>query len=268
MSEDETRSDWLPVEVLDHNNQPAELTDITSTPPHLDHSDVPHQTEILEGILDQSSTITPGDAAGFHHAPVKPLTVSRLRQEFEQGQRGLAMHHLSSRHRVAFEASDLVDHDDPALCWGTETHHLDFAMVVPRDTGCAAIMPNRVSDHTWVWEACFDQRHRLWTTKYGKLGFCHEGRMLLVGKAGGQNVWCAMAPNEFFHGEDFSTRYDDDPQGDESMMPLGRYRRLVLMWSYLFNMAQLKDIATRDPYHPEVDDATTTARWKATTSLL
>jgi hypothetical protein len=112
MSEDEIHlDDWSPVKMLDRNNLPAVLTDIDSTPPHLKHHDFPHQSEILEGILDQCSTIKPGDVAGFHHAPVKGLTVSCLRKEYEKGQKGLAMRNFRSRHQVVFEVSDMVPPD-------------------------------------------------------------------------------------------------------------------------------------------------------------
>ena len=141
-------------------------------------------------------------------------------------------------------------------------------LTVPRDTGCGAILPNRDVGHNWVWEVNFEQRHRQWTTKYGRLGFCHEGRMLLLGKAGGENVWCAMAPNEFFHGEDFSTTYADDPADEHPIMPVGRYRRLILALSYLFSIAQIKDIDVIDAHHPDVDDTGNASRWRATTTIL
>jgi hypothetical protein len=257
----------VPVEVTDEDERPLERTDIAHIPDDFRSSDAPSQMDILQGLLDQVTVVSAEGTAEFHRAPIKDVPVSRFRRDFQEGRENAAMRRLMSRNRVVFEKDDLVDHDDAKLAWGQDTHYLDFIMAVPRNPGFAAIMPTRQRDHNWVWEASFQQRHRRWSVKYGKLGFDPTGRMLLLGKANGQNVWCAMVPKEFFDDETCFEKYTDDPRDADLLMPVGRYRRLMMFWALLFSSAQIKDIDITNEYPPTIDGQGQDV-WGATTSLL
>jgi hypothetical protein len=48
------------VEMKDDQERPLEQTDITNIPAHFRNGNAPTQTEILQGVLDQVTAVTPG----------------------------------------------------------------------------------------------------------------------------------------------------------------------------------------------------------------
>lgn len=258
-------------DLVDHladnlSNDDLEQLDVSDVPDEITCADSPTQAQVVEGIIRNTASIRATDDAEFYEKSVKDLPVRTLKKIYDTRNRDHAIRMLHRRHRITFGRDDLYDPKDPALGWGRHKHFLDFLLVVPKEPGLDAIIPNREVDHNFSFDFTLTQYYRPWTTKYGELGFDPSRRMLYIGKAGGQNVWLAMAPADVFGEETSNLPYRHDNYGSSGMvMPRPRYRRVVEMLSYM--MKGMFDVHMLDSFTEHIDSEGGDA-WQAHTSIL
>jgi hypothetical protein len=106
---------------------------------------------------------------------------------------------LRMRTEVTLGPEVTYEADDPKLYWNCATHYLDYLLVIGDNVGFDAILPNVANDPHFVFALDLHQPARTFRDKHANLGFSLDRTMLYLGKSQGKdNVWLAMAPDEFF----------------------------------------------------------------------
>lgn len=244
-------------------------TDIARPCELLETLDHYHQGDIVEGIMHQGGPLTLGGDTEFHAERCRTLSLSRFRQDYNDQNKASAMQHFNQRTRIVLDDGEVLDPLDPTLVWLANTHFLDFLLIVPKDPGLSAIIPRDITNHNYAFDFSLTQPHKVWSAKYGKLGFDPLRRMLFVGKVGGQQAWLAMVPKSFWNPElVLPTKYTHDEHNlSKTVMPRGRYRRVVLMMAAMCAQARIQAI-TCTRRHPVNIDSTDRYIWSATTNIV
>jgi hypothetical protein len=238
--------------------------DVSAVPAEIISDDAPTQAQVIDGILRHVAPLRPTDDTDFYESSVQPISINTLKEIYNRRNKDRAIRMLHNRHRIVFSNDDLYDPKDPNLGWGQHRHFLDFLLVVPKHSGLDAIIPNREVDHNFSFDITFKQR--AWAAKYGELGFNPSRRMLYIGKAGGQQVWLAMAPAIFFNKEMTNGPYKHDTIGKNPMvMPRPRFRRVIEMMSFM--MKDMFGIHMPSFFTKHIDSNVPGA-WDAHTTLL
>jgi hypothetical protein len=225
--------------------------------------DAPSQEDVIQGIL-RAGVIDPNADAHFYDEAVNEVTLSRLEAIYKNGRKEQSMRMLLNRNKICITDGDTISHNNPFLFWGIHKHYLDFLLVVPKNMGLDAVIPNRIADHNFGFQMTLKHPNRAWLAKNGKLGFAPKGRMLYVGTASGQQVWLAMAPLEFF-GEACPLRlYQGDKETTRDVMPTGRYRRCVIMLASMLQAISFTNIQLNENYPGRIDSKL----WTVSTNIL
>jgi len=226
--------------------------------------DHPSQEEVLSGVLRERGSTFRDSENAFYETEVSKLTIRQLERNYNSGRQEAAMKLLHRRNRIEFEREDKIESDDPQLVWGAHKHFLDFMLVVPREMGLDAIIPNRQVNHNYEFRLQLSDTARPWAGKHGELGFNPARRMMHVGYADSHEVWLAMVPLSFF-GEDCpQVRYKhDDDSASANIMPYRRHRRCLYMLSYMLEAISFSTITTHERYSALID----TDQWKVHTNI-
>lgn len=245
------------------------ITDLTDVSPLLLTRDYYPQGDIVEGVMRRETPMTIGGDVPFFQEKVRTLNVPLLRRHYEQQNAEAAIQHLNTRSRITLTKEEVFDPLDPSLVWVKNTHYLDFLMVVPKDYGFDAIIPNEASNHNYTFEMTMTQQQKPWIAKYGELGFDPTRRMLYIGKAQGQQVWLGMVPTTFWDDEIvLPNRYTEDVNAKSlTIVPRGRYRRLVYLMASMCARADINGINVVDDYPEDIIDSTIPHAWSARTNI-
>jgi len=253
-----------------HNlaEQPLQGTqpDVSAVPDVISSHDPPTQTDVVDGVVRNVAKINATDSSQFLDEEVHDLKVTTLKRMYETKQKRQAISLLHRRNRIVFAKEDTYSAEDPGLRWAQHEHRLDFLLVVPKDPGLDAIIHTDPVNLTYQFELKVKQ-WLPWKTKHAELGFDSSRKILYIGKVGGQNVWLAYAPLEFFGEDCTASRYDDDADKSPLIMTQYRYRRTVYFLSRVLMNVGVADIRVTDDYPEEIDHREAHV-WNASTSFL
>lgn len=173
--------------------------DVTAVPETLSSLDAPAQQDVQKAIYGHEDAFTHDHIAAFNRARPVNIGFNQLHALRERGDQKRAIRCLSGRHRLQIDDEHFVDPTDPEVVVAAGPHFLDFVMYIGNRRGLDAVLPNTETDPTWNLEVNMSMPHRLWPTgKTSKLPFNPNGRLLYVGQRHQEQVWIAMAPNEWF----------------------------------------------------------------------
>jgi hypothetical protein len=159
--------------------------------------------------LESSSTKHPKNRyignIWYDQLPKTIKSLSQLRAIYERKNATKAISMLHNRTSLEIDESYLVDTDDPAYCFSCSKSLLDFILVVGSDVGIDMFIPNIATNHQYAISLNLQLQIKPFKAKYGTLGFNPSGAMWCLGQTLSEDLWLAMAPNEYFenNGTDF-----------------------------------------------------------------
>lgn len=179
----------------DHN----EPFDVTAVPERLSAVDAPTQQDVQKAMYGHGNASIHDHVEAFNTARPAKISFNQLNALRENGDQKRAMRCLSGRHRLEIDDEHRLDPTDPNMVVAAGPHFLDFIMYVGARPGLDAVLPNTEVDPAWNLELNMSMPHRLWpSSKTSKLPFNPNGRLLYIGQRGQEQVWLAMAANEWF----------------------------------------------------------------------
>lgn len=168
---------------------------------HLLDSDAPEQAETLlhlNGPEDDDEL----EAArmAFSSKEPQPISLGRMKQIYDQKERGTCLNLLKKRQKPDWRNSNFVFQPSDLgkkVSWRVHKHFLDFLVLVSRGIGLGALLPNANNNTSWLF--CLDvRRNEKWDFRMAnaRLGFDPSERMLWIGKTHmSEDVWIAMVPD-------------------------------------------------------------------------
>lgn len=181
------------------------------------------------------------------------LPLSRLRSHYERRNVSV-VNFLCGRNTVRVD-------DDLKLAMGTGRIHMDtaestidFHMTVANRIGLSAILPNVDSAHQFGLELDLKKEYREFKGKHGTLGFDPTGCMLFVGRSNNEDVFLAMAPDEFIANP--AARRDARKRAaGSSRMSRRHYRQVVIMLAFFMSSLERHPFIRlrQDPYEIDLE---------------
>jgi hypothetical protein len=201
----------------------------------------------------------------FNAKTVYSVSLSRLRAAHDR-QDGSIVDILSRRHIIDIDECYLMPTGQGQIHMDTKVSMIDYHLTVGRSIGLAPIVPNSLSTHRFTFDLDLQKPHRFFKGKHAMLGFDPNGCMLYIGRAMHEDVFLAMAPNEFLRG-----RSKTCPPGFSSGSPLmsrRHYRQIVVMLvHFLHRLPQFPYIQVNDDlYSQNLGDRN--PRWDLLTTAL
>jgi hypothetical protein len=142
---------------------------------------------------------------GYEQLPRLDVNLSNLRNVYERKDTNRAIRLLHRRSNLVIDESYLVDSDDPTYCFSCSKSFLDFILIVGSGVGIDMFIPNMATNHQYAISLNLQLQIKPFKAKYGTLGFNPSGAMWCLGQTPSEDLWLAMAPNEYFenNGTDF-----------------------------------------------------------------
>jgi hypothetical protein len=236
----------------DKTNRSSEKvpTDIARIPDALavDQDDTPTpQSEVLQEIVGQ--TLYLPTAEEFFNMPVKHLNLSRLKEIYDRkDQNVIAL--LSSRHDIHIDDDLRLRMGTGQIRMDTRSSMIDYHLTVGNCLGFSPLLPNLRADHHFCFEMNLKMPIKDFKCKNAMLGFNPAGCMLFLGRCRNEDVYLAMAPNDFLRGHYTPTcaGYSTGPTN----MSRRHYRQTVMMLAHF--LAEVKELSflNTDPVY-EID---------------
>jgi hypothetical protein len=122
--------------------------------------------------------------------------------------------------------------DDPSLAWNVPNHYLDFLLIISDKIGFDTILPNVTNDPNFVFNLDLHQPTCTFKSKHANISFPLDPCMLYVGKSGGKdNIWLAMAPNQFFSSD--GSYHDVHPNRSPTSSAPKHYWMMVMFLTHV-----------------------------------
>lgn len=189
-----------------------------------------------QGVINSSLEGSDDDRAQrkFDDLPFRHVSLKELKDIYESRNARKALNLLRMRTEIALDPDMTYNTDDPSLAWNVPNHYLDFLLVVSDNIGFDAILPNVPNDPNFVFNLDLHQPTRTFKSKHANVGFSLDRCMLYIGKSRGKdNVWLAMAPEQFFSG-DGSYRDVHPNNGPTSLAPK-HYWMMVMFLAHVID---------------------------------
>jgi hypothetical protein len=123
----------------------------------------------------------------------------------------------------------------------TTSSMIDYHVTVGNCVGLSPLLPNTEVDPMFCFELDLKSPIREFKGKNAMLGFDPAGKMLNIGKCRSEDVFLAMAPNEFLDGHYQPTRAGFSTGSPQ--MAKRHYRQTVMMFAHF--LAQVREL----PYY-------------------
>lgn len=219
---------FLSTQITFDLDQPTEAeigaADISVVPEALvsDKDDRVNQSEVLDEIIGTCLQME----NDFDDMRVHKVKLSTLKDHYENDNVA-AVALLSSRHRVHIDDDFRLRVGAGQIQMETKTTAIDYHLTVANCMGLSPLLPNTESDHRFEFEMDLKKPILDFKGKHAMLGFDPTGRMLYIGHCTNENVFLAMAPNEFLRGEVMPTRAGHS--SSSPTMSTRHYRQMVMM---------------------------------------
>lgn len=189
----------------------------------------------------------------FIHMVPRPLKLSRLKALYEHRDENVVSI-LNHRHTIHIDDEFTLQMGVGKIMMDTRSSMIDYHLTVGNCLGFSPLLPNALSDPYFSFEMNLLMPRRDFKGKNGMLGFDPAGRMLYVGRCRNEDVFLAMAPNEFLQGH-FTPPRAGYTTG-ESVMSTRHYRQTVIMLAhFLESVSVLAFYNTANDYDQSLDPA-------------
>lgn len=233
---------------------PKTPTDIAVIPDELaiDPDDkLTPQSHILNEIIGSSSDSNMAD--NFIHMVDRRLKLSKLKALYESEDENV-LSLLNHRHKIHIDDEFTLEMGLGKIRMDARSSMIDYHLTVGNCMGFSPILPNARSDPHFCFEMDLRMPCRDFKGKNGMLGFDPAGRMLYVGRCRNEDVYLAMAPNEFLRGHFTPVRAGYST--GESVMSTRHYRQTVIMISHFLEcVPELAFHNPADKYDQSLDSA-------------
>ena len=213
-------------------------TDISIVPQALqvDKDDTPTlQSEVMREIVGAKMDL-PSTEAFYKMSPME-LKLSRLEEYYNKKDKN-ALALLATRHNVVIDPDFTLKMGVGQIRMDTTSSMIDYHLTVGNCLGLSPLLPNTQSDLLFCFDLDLRGQIREFKGKNAMLGFDPAGMMLYIGKCRSEDVFLAMAPNEFFEGH-----YQPKRAGFSSgspQMAKRHYRQTVMMLAHF--IAQVREL--------------------------
>jgi len=221
------------------------------------------QSTVLENII----TTTLHDAADldpFEEKSVYKLRLSKLQKLYENRDPQV-VDLLLNRHKIVIDKHFRLEFGKREILLDTSQTMIDYQLVVANSIGFEILLPNAASDHRFCFNMDLKKPNKLFKGKHGMVGFDTKARMLYLGRANNEDVYLAMAPNEFLrgHSEMKPAGYSTGP----SVMSRRHYRQIVMMLAHFLSLIpQLAYITNGEVYDQDLEREK--PRWSDMTNIM
>ena len=198
----------------------------------------------------------------YDNMPLKMLKLSTLEGLYQAKDRNRAIELLDSRHEIEIDEDYQipVDNERPRRSMVVDKSAIDYQLTVANRMGLSALLLNAQSSHWYGFELNLASPYREFKGKHAMLGFDPRGKMLHIGRCNMEDVYLAMVPLKFFHGEIEEKR--GKKKRESSVMSQRHYRQVVIMMAeflekatggtyYLLLSAYEQDLDAEDPKFKE-----------------
>jgi hypothetical protein len=165
----------------------------------------------------------------FNNLPQNRLRLSTLKMLYDKHDHNV-VDLLSNRHTVQIDDEFKVPLGTGEVLVNTDESMIDYHLTVANCIGFSAILPNARSSHSFSFAMDLRRPYFSFKGKHAMLGFDPAGSMLYVGRHVDDDIYLAMAPNEFLRGGT-----EPCPPGRSSGSPLmskRHYRQVVMMLAH------------------------------------
>jgi hypothetical protein len=222
-----------------------------------------HQNKVLENIIG-TTLHDPTYVDPFDETPVYKLRLSKLQQYYE-AKDPRVYNLLSGRHKISIDNHFKLDFGKGEILMDTSQTMIDYQLVVANSIGFDILLPNADNGPRFDFDMDLKRQQKHFKGKHGMVGFDTKGRMLYLGKANNEEVYLAMAPNEFLgaHFEPCTAGYSTG----SSVMSRRHYRQMVMMFAHFLPMIRDHAYYTiGDVYDQDLDG--NEPNWGYTTNIM
>lgn len=200
----------------------------------------------------------------------RKVLLSELRKNYEGEREIKAMETLKEKNQIEVDGDYTVDPFEPDVAFDLSEHYLDFVLAVSGEMGLACILPT-IDDHTFHFT--LDLHHPLmeFSMKHARLGFSPGNAMMYLGRSRGRdNVWLAMAPNEFVENQKPITHYPVYKDYKTTAMTAKHYATMTMFFAHLMHkgFGDRDIVVYRDNKYPHLDDGHPMRAVKASTNIM
>ena len=235
---------------------PKAPTDIAVIPDELaiDPDDkLTPQSDILNEIIGTADDSNLEDK--FVHMVARKLKLSKLKAMYESKDENV-LSLLKHRHRIHIDEEFTLEMGLGKIRMDTKSSMIDYHLTVGNCMGFSPLLPNARSDPHFCFEMDLKMPCRDFKGKNGMLGFDPAGKMLYVGRCRNEDVYLAMAPNEFLRG--YFTPVRAGYSTGESVMSTRHYRQTVIMIAHFLELVpELAFFNPANGYDQSLDSAST-----------
>ena len=239
----------------DSDTSPKESTDIAPIPDCLavDGDDViTPQATILKEIIG-NRLIDPSNDDKFIRTTARTVKLSKLKAFYENEDDNV-LSLLGRRHNIKIDEEYTLKMGVGKIYMETGTSMIDFHLTVGGCLGFSPLLPNARSDHQFCLHLDLHKQYRDFKGKNAMLGFDPTGRMLYIGRCRNEDVFLAMAPNQFLKGHFAPTRAGYSK--GTSVMSTRHYRQMIMMLAkFLAKVSELSFFNSGEVYEQSLDSA-------------
>jgi hypothetical protein len=232
--------------------------DITMVDEALNSSDGLTQDDVLKSLFDNTHRRGNG-LPGYESKTVSTVPLSAFKRDYDD-KRGLhAIAMLKEHTRIEVDDEYKISVEDDLLHFNASIHRLDFMCTVGDSIGLWTLIPNVITDHTYVFTLDLQKPFREFKAKYSKLGFDAAGRLLHIGRRDGIDSWIAFCPLDVLAGTapDVEVGYCT---GD-TRMKTKHYRMIVVFLALCLSKNPRKSIQFENPYDINIGPGDSEIRW-------
>jgi len=243
----------------------SDLVDIAPVPEvHLaEIGDHVSQSAILRNI-NENTLYDPADVDRFNDKTVYNLSLSRLQKFYDNKDRRV-INLLSKRNKISIDKKFMLEFGNREILMDTSHTMIDYQLVVANSIGFSILLPNAVNDHRFKFDMDLKSPQKQFKGKHGMVGFDTKGRMLYLGRANNEDVYLAMAPNDFLGGT--SELCAAGHSTGSSVMRRRHYRQMVMMFAHF--LAEIPSLAYNtlgNVYNLNLEEER--PRWSAITNIM
>ena len=167
----------------------------------------------------------------------RKLKLSKLKSFYEKEDENV-LSLLTSRHSITIDDEFELKMGTGTIDMDTDSSKIDYQLTVGNCLGFSPLLPNARSDHLFCFHLDLQQPYREFRGKNGMLGFDPAGKMLYIGRCRNEDVFLAMAPNDFLQDHYVPTRAGYAT--GKSVMSTQHYRMIVaLVINFLSHVPEL-----------------------------
>ena len=221
------------------------------------------QAEVLNHII----ATTLQDAASidaFNNKPVHTLKLSQLEEYYQMESRD-AMKLLSRRNKIKIDEHYCLKVGTGNIIMKTDRTMIDYHLTVAKGIGLSSILPNATNSYRFCFEMDLKKPTRGFKGKHAMVGFDTKGKMLYIGTAMNEDIFLAMAPNDFL-----SCQTDTTSPGYSTGPPFlsqRHYRQVVMMFAHFLEKIPERSYSNINKTYTQDLDAAR-PNWVQTTNVL